>query len=241
MRKTLVLTLLLSALCARSDEAARLVTVRPDGTVMPTGVVATVTALAEASAQAQAAIAGATAASAAATLVSNAVAEIEALENARNGTGYIRLFAESFTPGIEASTNIAASIVLFSAASNNAQYAWWDIWTYFSEDPGSWPYVRTADSAGRTNAWDLIDSESVELGEILVGSTLYEAYRNTVKMDVATTGAFFRVHADVTGTGTNAIYFPVNNGIAVNGVDPFTGTLTDGTNTMRWIGGVRVQ
>lgn len=222
-------------------QLAELLTVSPNGTLYPSNAVATINSLADTAAAAQAAMAAAQAIAQTATTISNEVNAIKVMENARNATGYIRLGVESFSPGIEADTNFQASIVLFQKASNDVSYAYYNLWTYFTSDPGSWPYVRTADSVGRTNAWDMLDSVSVSLGEVLVGSTLYEAYCNQVKMPVSSTSAFFRVHADIQGSGTNQMYFPVQNGIAVNGQLPFTGTVTDGTNTMKWLGGVRVQ
>lgn len=220
---------------------AELLTVAPDGTLSPTGIVSTISSIAVVASEAQAALAEAEAVSVAAGMVSNAVAEIEALENARNATGYIRLFVESFSAGIEADTNLTASIVMFEPASNTVDHAYYNLWTYFTSDPGTWPFVRTAESIGRSNTWDMATSISVSLGEVQVGETLYEAYRNTIEMPLTSTSSFFRVYADVQGAGTNQTYFPVNNGIAVNGVAPFTGSVTSGTNTMRWVGGVRVQ
>lgn len=230
------------ALACRGQQLGEIVAVMPDGTIYPSNSVASIQALAASAAGAQAAIAAAQANETAAGMVAAAVEDIAALERARNATGYIRLFAESFSPGIEADTNLTASIVKFDQnviISNGVAYH--DIWTYFTSDPGSWPYVKSSDSVGRTNAWDSLSSVSVTLGEVLVGDTLYEAYRNRVGMPLATTSAFFRVCADIQGAGTNAVYLPVNNGIAVNGVLPLTATVVSGTNTMRWIGGVRVR
>ena len=236
-----VFILALSFCLAARAQVAQLLTVRPDGTLHPSNAVATIHSLADTAAQAQAALAQAQAVAQAAAAVSNEIAQITAMENARNATGYIRLGVESFSPGIEADTNLTASILKIEHASNTVDFAFYDIWTYFTSDPGAWPYVRTSESAGRTNAWDMLESVSVTVGEVLVGSTLYEAYRNQVKMPIASASAFFRVHADIQGSGTNQMYFPVNNGISVNGVEPFSGTVTEGTNVMRWIGGVRVQ
>lgn len=238
----LILLALVAFSSAAHAQVAELLTVRPDGTLYPSNAVATINTLADTAAAAQAAMAEAQAVATTAAAISNEIAVIKQMENARNATGYIRLGVESFSPGIEADTNLQASIVLFQknvAVSNNLAYH--KLWTYFTSDPGSWPYVRTADSLGRTNAWDMLDSANVSLGEVLVGSTLYEAYCNTVALPLNTTSAFFRVHADIQGSGTNQINFPVQNGIEVNGVAPFTGSITDGTNTMTWLGGVRVQ
>lgn len=237
--KRVVLFMLLAA--TAQAQVAELLTVRPNGTLYPSNVVASINSLADTAAAAQAAMAQAAAVAQTAMTISNEVDAIKAMELARNATGYIRLGIESFSPGIEANTNIQASVVLFEQASNDTTYAYFNLWTYYTSNPGVWPYVRTADSVGRTNAWDMLESDNISLGEVLVGSTLYEAYCNQIKLPVATTSAFFRVHADVQGVGTNQFYFPTNNGISPNGETPYTGTITDGTNIMAWTGGIRTK
>lgn len=228
------------ALAAGGAEVAELVRVQ-DGQILPTNAVAHIQSLADTAAEVQAALARASAVEEAANMVSNSVEEIRELENARNATGYIRGFVESFSPGLEADTNLTASIVKFQSGGYDGTNVYWDIYTFFTSDPGAWPVVRTSGSAGRTNAWDETESVDVTVTNILVGSTLYEAYRNRVRMSPASTSAFFRVFCDIAGGGTNQMHFPVRNGIAVNGVAPLTATVTDGTNTMEWLGGVRVR
>ena len=237
--KTCIIAILLAA-SVSAQQIGNLVTIRND-TIYPSNTVAAITDLAETAAQTQAALATATATAAAALMVSNSIAEIEALENARNATGYIRAFVESFSPGIEADTNITASIIKFDSAGTTASNALWDVYTYFTSDPGSWPVVRTSGSLMRTNAWDTANGVDVTLTSIVVGSTEYECYRNRIALPMETTNMFFRVYADILGYGTNQMYFPVQNGISVNGEDPLTATLVDGTNVMQWVGGVRVQ
>ncbi|MFA7121076.1 MAG: hypothetical protein WC277_06320 [Bacilli bacterium] len=243
IKKTILQALaccLLSAFAARAEPIAELVTVR-DGQIYPSNTVAAITDLATSAASVQAALATATATQAAALMISNELAVIRDLEAARNSTGYIRGFVESFSAGIVADTNMTASIIAFERAGTDATKAYYDLFTFFSEDPGSWPTVTTAESAGRTNAWDLATTESVILTNKIVGATDYECYRNRISMPLDSTTAFFRVQADITGIGTNATYFPVQGGIAVNGKQGVTVTIIDGDKTMQWIGGVRVQ
>lgn len=239
-RFLLICALACAARFGSGVEVAELVRVQ-DGVILPTNAVANIQTIAETAAGVQAALAQAAAVGAAANMVSNEVEAIRELENARNATGYIRGFVESFSPGLEADTNLTASIIKFAPAGVVGETAYWDIFTFFTSDPGAWPVVRTSQSAARTNAWDELDSDSVVLTNILVGSTMFECYRNRVAMPAGSTSDFFRVFCDLAGSGTNQMYFPVRNGIAVNGVAPLTATVTEGTNTMRWIGGVRVQ
>lgn len=175
-------------------------------------------------------------------MVSNAVAGVTEIVNSLEGIGYIRGHVMQFGAGIEANTNATASIVKLAPAGSTATNSLWDIWTYFTEDPGALPVIRFTDSLGRTNAWD----EAAAVGDpvldtVLVGSTEYEAYRNRVSMPAEYGSAFFRTFVDVSGVGTNLIYLPVRNGISVNGITPLTATFVDGTNTYSFVGGVRVQ
>jgi len=205
-------------------------------------VAAEVSAVAQAVAQAEAAAAQADAVETAAAMVSNAVAGVTEIVNSLEGIGYIRGHVMSFGSGVEVNTNAQATIVKIASAGTTSTNSLWNIWTYFTEDPGALPIIRFTDSLGRTNAWD--EAHAVgdpALDTILVGSTEYEAYKNTVSMPAEYGSAFFRTFVDVSGVGTNQVYLPVRNGIAVNGVAPLTATFIDGTNVYRFVGGVRVQ
>lgn len=238
MNKLVVFCVLFAALAAQAQRV-ELLTVR-NGALFPTNAAASVAEIAQAVGVVQAAAAVAEATAAAALSISNEIAEITALENARNATGYIRGFVESFSAGIEADTNMTANIVLFDRTITETN-VWVDLYTYFSSDPGVWPVVRSTESLLRTNAWDALSTVSATLTNVQVGEVLYECYRNRVSLPLEASNAFFRVWADVQGGGTNQFYFPVRNGIAVNGQTPLTATFTIGTNTIKYVGGVRVQ
>lgn len=212
-----------------------------DGEILPAGYVSSVSNLVSSVATVQAGLATAQATQAAALMISNELAVIRELEEARNATGYIRGFVESFSAGIVADTNMTASIVAFESGGVGATNAYWDLYTFFTSDPGTWPVVTTSESVGRSNEWDLATSVDVVLTNKIVGAVDYECYRNRITMPLSSTQAFFRVQADISGIGTNATYFPVVGGIAVNGIDGVSVTVTEGTNTIKFIGGVRVQ
>jgi hypothetical protein len=233
-----LIMIMIAGVCVAGPTA--IVSVR-DGEILPAGYVSSVSNLVDSVAITQAGLATAVATAAAANLISNELAVIRELEEARNATGYIRGFVESFSAGIVADTNLTASIVAFESGGVTATNALWDLYTFFTEDPGNFPAVTTSDSAGRTNEWALATSVDVILTNKLVGATDYECYLNRVTMPLSSTQAFFRVRADVAGIGTNTTYFPVTGGIAVNGNNGVSITVTEGTNTMQWIGGVRVQ
>ena len=242
MKLRLIVCVLLMAIASGAQEPiAEILTVR-GSEIFPSNVVATIESTAAAVAAAASAAAQAEAAAQAAATVSNAVAGINEIVNSLEGIGYIRGYVLQFGSGIVADTNLTASIVKFAAAGSNATNSLWDIWTYYTEDPGTMPVVRYSESAGRTNLWDAatpIGTPAVE--EVTVDGITYEAYRHRLGMPLSYTSAFFRTFADVTGAGTNTVYLPVRNGIAVNGETPLTASFAVGTNTIRFVGGVRVQ
>lgn len=234
------LACILFATAARSEPTLRKigdVVQIMDGQIQPTNTVAHIQQLAATSAEVQSAISIAVAAEQAAAIVSNELAEIYALLNARSSTGYIRGGIESFSEGIEPNTNIVASIIKFDkeiTATNLLCH----LYTYFTEDPGSFPFVRSSESLQRTNTWTLIDSVGVELTTTIVGNTEYECYKNTVALPLSLAAAYFRVGADVVGTGTGTVQFPVDGGISVGGRKGITTTIIYGTNTWSIYGGV---
>lgn len=235
----------LCALCATlsfaAEPVAEIVTVQ-SGVIYPSNIVATITEVAAAQAGALAAAAQAEAVDAAAAMVADAVAGVNEVVNSLEGIGYIRGHVLQFGAGVTANTNATASIVKFASAGTTESASLWDIWTYFTEDPGALPVMRFSDSIGRTNSWDNAPMVGdAVLDEVLAGGTLYEAYKIRVAMPLEYETAFFRTFVDVSGAGTNAVYMPVRNGVAVNGVAPLTATFIDGTNTYRFVGGIRVQ
>lgn len=240
MIKGIAITVLLLTGSLVATEPITLVTVR-DGQIFPAGYVSSVSNLVDSVSTVQGALATAQATQTAALMISNELAVIRELEQARNATGYIRGFVESFSGGIQADTNMTASILALEPAGKDANLAYWDLYTYFTSDPGTWPVVTTSESVGRSNEWDLATSESVIITNKLIGDIEYECYRNRVSMPLDSLQAFFRVRADVTGIGTNAVYFPLNGGVSVNGVPGISVTIIDGDKTMRWEGGVRLQ
>lgn len=224
-----------------ADPIAEILTVR-GSTIYPSNVVATIESVAASVAAAASASAQAAAAAQAAQTVSNAVAGINEIVNGLEGIGYIRGYVLSFGSGIEADTNMTASIVKFAAAGANTTNSLWDVYTYYTDDPGVAPVVRYSRSLGRTNVWDAaVPVGDAAITNVLVGGTIYECYRNRVSMPLSYTSAFFRTFADVPGIGTNTVYLPVRNGVSVNGEVPLTAIFSVGTNSIRFTGGVRTQ
>jgi hypothetical protein len=175
--------------------------------------------------------------------VSNLLADVSTIINGLEGVGYVKGYLLDFgTAGTTANTNVTSTIVKFvPGVSNNATYVFCDVYTYFSESPAEFPVCRWSTSVGRTNQWDEAVSVSTQLVPLLVGSTYYEeVYRNTVRVPVASASAFFRVFAEAVASQTGA-FLPVQNGISPGGREPLTGVFTAGTNTIHFVGGIRVQ
>lgn len=226
LRPGIIAAILTATLTASAQELrhhADVVQVR-DGKIEPTNTVASIHEIAATAAEVQATLAAAQAAQLAATIISNEVADIYALLNARSSTGYIRGGVESFAEGLAPSTNITSSIIKLTreiTATNLLCH----LYTYFNEDPGSFPFVRSSQSLMRTNTWDLIESVGVELTTTIVDFTEYECYKNTVAFPLSLSNVYMRVAADVIGSGTNSVQFPVTGGISVGNLKGITATI----------------
>jgi hypothetical protein len=229
--------------CALSAAAqvGELLQVRPSGAIVPSNAVATITQVAAAAAEAAGAAAEAAVAQATAATVSNMLSDVETVINGLEGVGYIRGYLVDFSvEGTEANTNVTAVIVDFvPAVSNDTTYVYSDVYTFFNEAPAEFPICRWSASAGRTNEWDVAESVSVILTERLVGGTLYECYRNRVRVPKANASAFFRVFGEAVQSQIGA-FLPVQNGVSPAGREPLTITVTAGTNTISFVGGIRV-
>ena len=239
--KRVILSILLP-LCA-SAQIGELLQVRPSGEIVPTNAVATIQDVAAAAASARAAAVQADIAVSVATSVSNMLDDVQLIINGLEGVGYIQGFLLDFgTAGVEANTNVTATIVKFvPAVSNDATYVYSDVYTYFSEQPESFPVCRWTASIGQTNEWDEATSVAVTITDLLVGATYYEEiYRNTVRVPVSAASSFFRVFAEAVQSQVGA-FLPVRNGISPGGREPLTATFTAGTNTISFVGGIRVQ
>ena len=228
----------LSAPCRAQD--AEFVIVRPEG-ISPAGAVATIEQLASN-------VVALVSAEAALVATSNAVAEVAALVdgvtavvNGVEGIGYIRGYMLDFgVGGVEANTNVTATIVKYDhAVSNDVSYTYSNLYTHFSEEPAEFPVVRWASSPREDATWNELASVDVVLTNVLVGATLYDAYRNTVAIPNAQTNAFYRIFAETQSNVTGA-FLPVRNGIKVGAFAPLSGEWTEGTNVYKFVGGIRV-
>jgi hypothetical protein len=223
---------------ALPEHVAEFVIVTPGG-IIPDGAVATMADISSNIVVAVAAEAAAQAAAAAAAEVQVLVDDVTTLVNALEGVGYIRGYLLDFgVSGSEANTNVTASIIRYTHnVSNDVNYVYSDVFTYFSEEPASLPVVRWSSSPRHDAVWEELTSVAVSQTQIVVGATLYDCFRNTVRIPVAQASAFYRVFADAQQQQVGA-FLPVRNGIRVGNETPLSVQWTEGTNTWRIVGGV---
>lgn len=225
------------AATAEMQKYADIVQVR-DGVIEPAGAVAHITNVAQAAAIAQSAIIEASILQQLYVMVSNKADEVEALIASREGTGYLRGGVESFEPsGIVHNTNIVASIVKFDHETTSSNVVG-SIYTYFSEDPGSFPYSRVTSNLRDTNSWELVENQVTEEDQVQVGDTLYDCYRTDVFMPLSYSNAAFRIFADVVGSGPSQTVFQVYGNLKVGEYEGVNITIIDGSSTNTWTGGV---
>lgn len=242
MRKLLTALLIIPiAAMATSPLDSEFVLIR-EGEIHPAGAVATVEDI---TANAVQAIAVAQSAS----IVSNAAAEVQAMVNSVadiinsvEGIGYIRGYALDFGVAAEdISTNTTATIIRYDhdvARDGDSMLS--DVYVYFSEEPATLPVLQWAGSPRTEATWSQLESVSTTLTQTMVDNILWDAYKIRVKVPIALSEAFFRVFATAQQQQTGA-FLPVRNGIKVGSYEPLTAEFTSGTNTFKFVGGVRVQ
>jgi len=213
-----------------------------EGGIHPAGAVATLEDISQAAVQALVVAQSA-------MTVSNAAAEVHAMVdsvgeviNSVEGVGYIRGYVLDFgVSESEVNTNATANIIRYDhAVSNDVTSVYSDIYVYFSEEPAELPVLQWAGSPRVDATWQTLPSVATTLTTITVDSVQWECYRITVAMPLALSTAFFRVFATAQQQQVGA-YLPVRNGVKVGTHEPLTAEVMCGTNTIKFVGGVRVQ
>jgi hypothetical protein len=239
MRNTILSLLLFPALAFGAD--AEFVLVK-GGELFPPLAVATVEQITSNAVQAVAVAQAAAIVEAAADEVDAMIDDVSAVINSVEGIGYIRGYALDFGVSAgEINTNVTANVIRFDFdVSNDVSYVYCDAYVYFNEEPATLPVLQLASSPRDDAEWTTLTSTETELTTITVDAVVWECYRIRVAIPVALSTAFLRVFATAQST-TVGSYLPVRNGIKVGSYEPLTATLTCGTNTVRFVGGVRVQ
>ncbi|NLC83384.1 MAG: hypothetical protein GX748_19590 [Lentisphaerae bacterium] len=239
MRKAVILAALMPLFAIAQD--AEFVLVK-EGGIHPAGAVATLEDISQAAVQAL------VVAQSAAT-VSNAAAEVQAMVdsvgeviNSVEGVGYIRGYLLDFgVSEAEVNTNVTANIIRYDhAVSNDVTSSYCDVYVYFSEEPAELPVLQWAGSPRTDATWQTLPSVATVLTTITVDAVEWECYRITVALPIELRECFIRVfgQAQMVVVGS---YLPVRNGIKVGNFEPLTAEVICGTNTIKFVGGVRVQ
>lgn len=225
---------MLASVAFAGDE---LVVIR-NGSIFPEGAAASVDQITSNAVAAAATAAAAIAVQQAASDVAEMIGGVSGIVNSLEGVGIIRGYLLDYGVAESApNTNAAVNIIKFDkCVSNDASYAYSDIYTYFSEAPASFPKIRYSSALREDAVWSEADSVSVVLTNTIVGAIDYECYRNTVRVPVGYTNAFFRVFAEASRSYVGS-HFPVQNGIKVGDYEPLTGTWMIGTNRITVVGG----
>jgi hypothetical protein len=237
MRNIVVLAALLP-LVALSDEYV----IVKGGVLFPPLAVASVEQITSNAVQAVAVAQAAAIVEAAAEEVQAMVDDVSEVINSVEGIGYIRGYVLDF--GVsegEINTNATANVIRFDFdVSNDVSFVYCDAYVYFNEEPATLPVLQIASSPRDDAEWTTLASTETELTEITVDAVLWECYRIRVAVPAALSSAFLRVFATAAAQ-TAGSYLPVRNGIKVGSHEPLTATIPCGTNTVRFVGGIRVQ
>lgn len=229
------------AVMAGSPVDSEFVLVR-EGEIHPAGAVATVEDI---TANAVQAIAVAQSAS----IVSNAAAEVQTMVNSVadiinsvEGIGYIRGYALDFgVASLDDLTNTTATIIRYDHdVARDGTDMLCDVYVYFSEEPATLPVLQWAGSPRTDATWAQLQSVSTTLTQVTIDNIIWDAYKIRVKIPIALSEAFFRVFATAQQQQVGT-FLPVRNGIKVGSYEPLTAEFTSGTNTFKFVGGVRVQ
>ena len=206
-----------------------------DGEAFPAGVVATPSQLAAANAQAASAIAAAAGAAA------QAAAAVDAI-GAAEGVGYVRGFATSFVAALApSSSNMTAQIIRYDhAVASAGGMTTSDIYVWFSAPPANLPALEWRATLDSGSGWSLLETEPAEPATIEIDGEARDCFKIAARMPDTLASAFFRAFAEVAAGGP-ARYLPVRNGISVNGKNGITGEWTAGTNTIKFLGGIRIK
>jgi hypothetical protein len=244
MKRLAILTAFLLAGAAGATNLvprAALVVVRPDGTIAPTGAVASINQLAATAAAALAAQAAAEAAAAASADLSNDVDRIEGEIATQQQHAIFRGWVMSFASAVEPVTNCAVQILDFRTRTQGTTNVA-DLFTWFEVAPTSAPAVTVRASllsGAWTNCATLSNSWPNTINVTTTGA-VYACYQQTVVLPAGQTGAFYRVNGAVQFITGDEDVLPVYGGLTVNGLPGLTTNIVNGAVTNRYVGGILV-
>jgi hypothetical protein len=218
------------------------VTVDTNGVIRPIGFVAANSNLTTLVTENQITGAKADAVSAAQALLDARLAAVEASIAQRELVAYIRDYARNYGYGLAPRTNIVSSIIRSTTPyGNDGTNCYVDVYNHFSADPGNYAvhgmkYISTLNG---TNAWSYAPVISYTATSIMIGSTNWGCYKYVVKMPSALASAFLKTYTESfsqVGSG----FFPIKNGIEVDGVRGISATFASGASTVVFTNGLYI-
>ena len=240
-RFALVTLLLLASIAQASTNRAALVTVKADGTIAPTGAVASIQQLATSAAEAVAAQDAAQAAADASMQVSNDIDRIEGEIASQQQHAIFRGFVTSFSSAVVPVTNCAVQVIQFSTRTVSTNI-YGDLATWFEVAPTNAPTVQYKAMLSATNwtALTVVSNSWPATINVTTTGGVFQAYASTVRLPTTMSNAYFRVNGAVNFVTADGNVLPVIGGLAVNGKIGITTNLVIGGVTNVFIGGVLV-
>ncbi len=231
---------------ARADEPqAQFLMVDENGNIVPEGYTLGIDQIASAAADVAAA-SNRVAAVAEAVQASQEIVEdlIEVLIGAQS-YGYIDGFVVSLGGAAAVSTNADGRIVKFEAPSGVAEtvggvdYAAYEVWYYFTEPMNSTPFIKWKTSL-TNETWEIVELQDITyLGSGTVDGVPYSnLYHSTAYIPEELSSAFFKAFCEVSAADGDGSMLPIWGGIKMNGIEAYSGAVTNGGFEFMFQGGL---
>lgn len=159
--------------------------------------------------------------------------------------GYIDGFVVSLGGAAAVSTNATCRIVKFEAPDGVAEtvggvdYAAFEIYYYYTEPMNSTPYIKWK-TALSEETWEIVELQDITyLGSATVDGVPYSnLYHSTAYIPASLSSAFFLAYCDVAAADGDGSMLPIWGGIKMNGIEAYSGAVTNGGFEFMFQGGL---
>ena len=240
----IVVSVAMNGCTARADEPpVQYLMVDENGNIVPEGYTLGIDQIAQAAASVATASNRAVAVAEAVQASQEIVEDLTEVLVGTQSYGYIDGFVVSLGGAAAVSTNAACRIVKFEAPSGVAEsvggvdYAACEIYYYFTEPMNSTPYIKTA----LTNeTWEIVELQDIQyIGSGTIDGVPYSnLYHSTAYIPASLASAFFLAYCEVSAADGDGSMLPIWGGIKINGIDAFTGSVTNGGFEFVYQGGL---
>ena len=232
---------------ARADEPAeaQFLMVDENGNIVPEGYTLGIDQIAQAAASVATASNRAVAVAEAVQASQEIVEDVTEVLVGTQSYGYIDGFVVSLGGAAAVSTNAACRIVKFEAPSGVAEsvggvdYAACEIYYYFTEPMNSTPYIKWK-TALTNETWEVVELQDIQyIGSGTIDGVPYSnLYHSTAYIPASLASAFFLAYCEVSAADGDGSMLPIWGGIKINGIDAFTGSVTNGGFEFVYQGGL---